>query len=78
MRFTVCELNYMGNRTVEHHIEEVVIVKSTEYIKPAEIKTFKFIGYDYPHSEKDGSLLVFLTDGTAEIYPASNWQIEFI
>lgn len=73
----ICEHLYFGGRTVEHKIDEVVCITSLEYIEPTANTDYKFIGYDYPTVKKRGSLVVCLKDNTTEIYPASNWQIEF-
>ena len=78
MMIKICEYLYFGARTVEHKIEEVVSIKSADYIEPTTHNNgTKFIGYDYPTTKRRGSLIVCLKDGTHEVYPASNWLIEF-
>lgn len=72
----VCEYLFHGARTVEHTIDEVVAIRSTCYLEPEE-NNYKFIGYDYPTIKNRGSLVVHLKNGETEVYPASNWQIEF-
>lgn len=74
----ICEYLFFGARTIEHKIEDVVTIKSLEYIEPKAITSdYKFIGYDYPTVKKQGCFIVHLKDGTSEVYPASNWQIVF-
>ena len=73
----ICEYLYFGARIIEHKIEDVVSINSLEYIEPTTNTNLKFIGYDYPTVKKQGSIAVCLRNGTTEIYPASNWQIEF-
>ena len=75
---SIVEYLYNGGRTIKHRVEEIVAIKSRQYIEPIDIgDNYKFIGYDRPTVQKQGSLLVCLKDGTVEIYPASNWQVEF-
>lgn len=75
----ICEYLCFGARTIEHTTEQVASIKSTHYIEPEEVKdpSYILIGYDYPTVKKQGSLVVNLENGYTEVYPASNWQIEF-
>lgn len=73
----IIEYLYNGGRIIKHSIDEIMAIKSRQYIEPVDIgSNYKFIGYDRPTAQKQGSLLVCLKNGTVEIYPASNWQVE--
>lgn len=73
----IVEYQYHGARIIEHPIEEVMSIRATFFCEPIEDEDMTFIGYDYPVVKNKGSLVVHLKNGKTEIYPASNWQIEF-
>ena len=75
----ICEYPYHGARVIEHKLEDVVSIRSTYYTEPKDFgdPSISFIGFEYPATKSMGSLVVHLKNGTTEVFPASNWQIEF-
>ena len=77
MKLKVCERLCHGARTVEHSIEDIVAVRATQYYDPIEDSDLIFIGFDYPIIKNRGLLVIHFKNGKTEVYPASNWQVEF-
>ena len=72
---TIKEYEYLGNRTHTYKTKDIKCIRSYAYVE--QTNTTDFMGYEYAHDRKSGTLAIFLKNGERRYYPASNWQIEF-